>query len=94
LKPQGKISRHRKIAVRKRVQSVETEIGSPAFRVMGRPIVLTEAGSLYLLARPLSHRPLTVKSRISTRLDHDQKLISDFVELALAESAVLRTHAN
>jgi len=39
-----------KSAVRKRVQSVETEIGTLVFRVVGRRLVLTEAGSLYLLS--------------------------------------------
>jgi DNA-binding transcriptional LysR family regulator len=47
-----------------------------------------------VVVRPLSDRLLTVKSGIFTRRDHDQKLISDFVELALAETAVLRTNAN
>uniref|UniRef100_A0A372IJH3 LysR family transcriptional regulator n=2 Tax=Paracidobacterium acidisoli TaxID=2303751 RepID=A0A372IJH3_9BACT len=47
-----------------------------------------------VVVRPLSDRLLTVKSGIFTRRDHDQKLISDFVELALAETAVLRTNVN
>jgi DNA-binding transcriptional LysR family regulator len=37
-----------KSAVRKRVQGVESEIGTPAFRVEGKRMVLTEAGALYL----------------------------------------------
>jgi DNA-binding transcriptional LysR family regulator len=43
-----------------------------------------------VVVRPLSDRLLTVKSGILTRRDHDQKLITDFVDLALAETAALR----
>ena len=40
--------------------------------------------------RPLSDRLLTVKSGVFTRRDHDYKLLRDFVDLAWAETAVLR----
>ena len=39
-----------KSAVRKRVQSVEIELGTPVFRVVGKVLVPTEAGNLYLLS--------------------------------------------
>lgn len=39
-----------KSAARKRVQSVETELGTPLFRVVGKRLMPTEAGSLYVLA--------------------------------------------
>ncbi len=39
-----------KSAVRKRVQSMENEIGTPLFRVTGKGMVPTEAGKLYLLS--------------------------------------------
>lgn len=39
-----------KSAVRKRVQSIENELGAPLFHVMGKRIVPTEAGDLYLLS--------------------------------------------
>lgn len=45
-----------------------------------------------VVVRPLSDRLLTVKSGIFTRRDHDQKLIDDFVDLALAETAALRAN--
>jgi LysR family transcriptional regulator, benzoate and cis,cis-muconate-responsive activator of ben and cat genes len=45
-----------------------------------------------VVIRPLSDRLLTVKSGILTRRDHDQILINDFVDLAWAETAVLRAH--
>ena len=45
-----------------------------------------------VVVRPLSDRLLTVKSGIFTRRDHDQKLINDFVDLAWAETAALRTN--
>lgn len=45
-----------------------------------------------VVIRPLSDRLLTVKSGIFTRREHDQKLIRDFVELAWAETAVLRAN--
>jgi DNA-binding transcriptional LysR family regulator len=45
-----------------------------------------------VVVRPLSDRLLTVKSGMFTRRDHDQKLIRDFVNLAWAETAALRTH--
>lgn len=38
-----------KSAVRKRVQSVENELGTSAFRAAGKEMVLTEAGNLYIL---------------------------------------------
>jgi DNA-binding transcriptional LysR family regulator len=38
-----------KSAVRKRVQSVESETGTSLFRIMGRGMVPTEAGSLYII---------------------------------------------
>ena len=47
-----------------------------------------------VMVRPLSDRLLTVKSGIFTHRDHGQKLITDFVELALAETAILRTNVN
>jgi DNA-binding transcriptional LysR family regulator len=47
-----------------------------------------------VVVRPLSDRLLTVKSGIFTRRDHDQKLINDFVDLAWAETAVLRANSN
>jgi DNA-binding transcriptional LysR family regulator len=40
--------------------------------------------------RPFSDRLLTVKSGVFTRSDHDYKLLRDFVDLAWAETAVLR----
>jgi DNA-binding transcriptional LysR family regulator len=39
-----------KSAVRKRVQSVESEIGTPIFRVVGKGMVPTEGGNLYILS--------------------------------------------
>ncbi len=39
-----------KSAVRKRVRSVESEAGTPLFRVQGKGMVPTEAGNLYLLS--------------------------------------------
>lgn len=45
-----------------------------------------------IVVRPLSDRLLTVKSGILTRRDHDQKLITDFVDLAWAETAALRAN--
>jgi DNA-binding transcriptional LysR family regulator len=47
-----------------------------------------------IVVRPLSDRLLTVKSGILTRRDHDQKLITDFVDLAWAETAALRANPN
>jgi len=47
-----------------------------------------------VVVRPLSDRLLTVKSGIFTRRDHDQKLITDFVNLAWAETAALRVNPN
>lgn len=47
-----------------------------------------------VVVRPLSDRLLTVKSGILTRRDHDQKLVTDFVDLAWAETAALRAHPN
>jgi DNA-binding transcriptional LysR family regulator len=47
-----------------------------------------------IVVRPLSDRLLTVKSGIFTRRDHDQRLINDFVDLAWAETAVLRATPN
>jgi LysR family transcriptional regulator, benzoate and cis,cis-muconate-responsive activator of ben and cat genes len=38
-----------KSAVRKRIQSVESEVGTPLFRIVGKGMVPTEAGNLYLL---------------------------------------------
>lgn len=46
-----------------------------------------------VVIRPFSDRLLTVKSGILTRRDHDQKLISEFVDLAWAETAILRAKA-
>lgn len=43
-----------------------------------------------IVIRPFSDRLLTVKSGVFTRRDHDQKLVRDFVDLAWAETAVLR----
>jgi LysR family transcriptional regulator, benzoate and cis,cis-muconate-responsive activator of ben and cat genes len=43
-----------------------------------------------VVVRPFSDRLLTVKSGIFTRRDHDQKLITEFVDLAWAETATLR----
>jgi DNA-binding transcriptional LysR family regulator len=43
-----------------------------------------------VVVRPLSDRLLTVKSGAFTRRDHVQKLVSDFVDLAWAETATLR----
>jgi LysR family transcriptional regulator, benzoate and cis,cis-muconate-responsive activator of ben and cat genes len=43
-----------------------------------------------VVIRPLSDRLLTVKSGVFTRRDHVQKLVSDFVDLAWAETAPLR----
>jgi DNA-binding transcriptional LysR family regulator len=37
-----------KSAVRKRVRSVENELGVPVFRIVGKGMVPSEAGSLYL----------------------------------------------
>jgi len=39
-----------KSAIRKRVHSVDTELGTPVFRAMGKGMVLTDAGNLYLLS--------------------------------------------
>jgi DNA-binding transcriptional LysR family regulator len=39
-----------KSAARKRVHGIESETGTPLFRVMGKAMVPTEAGSLYLLS--------------------------------------------
>jgi DNA-binding transcriptional LysR family regulator len=47
-----------------------------------------------VVVRPISDRLLTVKSGIFTRRGHDQKLINDFVDLAWAETAVLRSNPN
>ena len=47
-----------------------------------------------VVVRPLSDRLLTVKSGVFTRRDHVQKLVSDFVDLAWAETAALRAHPN
>jgi DNA-binding transcriptional LysR family regulator len=47
-----------------------------------------------VVIRPLSDRLLTVKSWIFTRRDHDQKLVRDFVDLALAKTAPLRANPN
>ncbi|MBB6146758.1 DNA-binding transcriptional LysR family regulator [Silvibacterium bohemicum] len=47
-----------------------------------------------VVVRPISDRLLTVKSGIFTRRDHSQKLISDFVDLAWAETASLRANPN
>ncbi|HEY2471351.1 MAG TPA: LysR family transcriptional regulator [Terracidiphilus sp.] len=44
-----------------------------------------------VVVRPLSDRLLTVKSGIFTRRDQDHKLLRDFVNLAWAETAALRT---
>jgi LysR family transcriptional regulator, benzoate and cis,cis-muconate-responsive activator of ben and cat genes len=44
-----------------------------------------------IVTRPLSDRLLTIKSGIFTRHDHSQKVVHDFVNLAWAETAVLRT---
>jgi DNA-binding transcriptional LysR family regulator len=46
------------------------------------------------VVRPFSDRLLTVKSGILTRRDHDQKLITDFVDLAWIETAALRASPN
>lgn len=43
-----------------------------------------------VVIRPFSDRLLTVKSGILTRRDHDQRLISEFVNLAWAETTSLR----
>ncbi len=37
-------------AVRKRVQSIESELGTPLFRAIGKRMVPTAAGNLYILA--------------------------------------------
>jgi DNA-binding transcriptional LysR family regulator len=47
-----------------------------------------------VVVRPFSDRLLTVKSGILTRRDHDQKLITDFVDLAWTETAALRANPN
>jgi LysR family hca operon transcriptional activator len=39
-----------KSAVRKRVQSIEGELGAPVFRIVGKRLMPTEAGNLYILA--------------------------------------------
>jgi LysR family transcriptional regulator, benzoate and cis,cis-muconate-responsive activator of ben and cat genes len=39
-----------KSAVRKRVQSVDSELGTPVFRSLGKGMMLTEAGNLYLVS--------------------------------------------
>lgn len=39
-----------KSAIRKRVQSIERELGTPVFRAIGKRMLLTEAGSLYILS--------------------------------------------
>ncbi len=39
-----------KSAVRKRVHSVESELGTPVFRTLGKGMALTEAGNLYVLS--------------------------------------------
>lgn len=44
-----------------------------------------------VVVRPLADRLLTVKSGVFTRRDQDQKFVRDFVNLAWAETAVLRT---
>jgi DNA-binding transcriptional LysR family regulator len=43
-----------------------------------------------VVVRPLSDRLLTVKSGVFTRRDHIPKLVSDFVDLAWVETAILR----
>ena len=43
-----------------------------------------------IVTRPFSDRLLTIKSGIFTRRDHSQKLVHDFVNLAWAETAILR----
>ena len=45
-----------------------------------------------VVVRPLSDRLLTVKSGVFTRRDHVQRLVSDFVDLARAETAALRAN--
>jgi LysR family transcriptional regulator, benzoate and cis,cis-muconate-responsive activator of ben and cat genes len=45
-----------------------------------------------VVLRPLSERLLTVKSGIFTLRDNDQKLVLDFVNLAWAETASLRSN--
>jgi len=39
-----------KSAIRKRVRSIDRELGTPVFRAVGKRMLLTEAGSLYLLS--------------------------------------------
>jgi LysR family hca operon transcriptional activator len=45
-----------------------------------------------IVVRPLSDRLLMVKSGVFTRRDQVQKLVSDFVDLAWAETAALRAN--
>jgi DNA-binding transcriptional LysR family regulator len=47
-----------------------------------------------VVVRPLSDRLLIVKSGIFTRRDQDHKLLRDFVNLAWAETAALRTSSS
>lgn len=47
-----------------------------------------------VVIRPLSDRLLTVKSGIFTHRNHGQKVIQDFVDLAMAETATLRANPN
>ena len=62
---------------------------------VGVSLIARSTASAYrheVVVRPLSDRLLTVKSGMFTRRDHDQKLVHDFVNLAWAETAALRTH--
>jgi LysR family transcriptional regulator, benzoate and cis,cis-muconate-responsive activator of ben and cat genes len=43
----------------------------------------------YVVVRSLSDRLLTVKSGVFIRRDHFKKIVSDFVDLAQAETATL-----
>jgi DNA-binding transcriptional LysR family regulator len=60
---------------------------------MGISLMTKFSASSYrydVVVRPLSDRLLTVKSGVFTRRDHVQKIVSDFVDLAWAETATLR----
>ena len=60
---------------------------------IGVLLITKFSGSSYrqdVVVKPLSDRLLTVLSWVFTRRDHVQKLVSDFVDLARAETANLR----
>lgn len=63
-----------KSAVRKRVHSIDNELGTPVFHSVGRSVVPTEAGNLYLpLARESVRHALLGVDRVKTFLKMQSK---------------------